>query len=55
MFDTDVKVIDEILSEKHKELAPDLDGGEFFEFFAPTNSKKLRIKSHRHSKRNGWG
>jgi hypothetical protein len=31
---TDVKVIDEILSEKHKELAPDLDDGEFFEFFA---------------------
>lgn len=33
MSDTDVKVIDEILSEKHKELAPDLDSGEFFEFF----------------------
>src|SRR2546430_3182516 len=32
--ETDVKVIDEILSEKHKEIAPDLDEGEFFEFFA---------------------
>lgn len=34
MSETDVKVIDEILSEKHKEIAPDLDGGEFFEFFS---------------------
>jgi hypothetical protein len=32
--ETDVKVIDEILSEKHKDIAPHLDEGEFFEFFA---------------------
>jgi hypothetical protein len=31
--ETDVKVIDEILYEKHKEVAPDMDEGEFFEFF----------------------
>ena len=34
MSETDVKVIDEILSEKQKEIAPNLDEGEFFEFFA---------------------
>lgn len=33
MSDTDVRVLDEILSARHKELAPDMDDGEFFEFF----------------------
>lgn len=32
--ESDVKVIDEILSAKHTEIAPDLDEGEFFEFFS---------------------
>lgn len=32
--ESDVKVIDEILSAKHAEVAPDLKDDEFFEFFA---------------------
>src|SRR5687768_834315 len=31
--DTDIRVLDEILAEKHKAIAPEQDGGEFFEFF----------------------
>jgi hypothetical protein len=33
MNDTDVRVLDEILSARHKDLAPELNDGEFFEFF----------------------
>jgi len=33
MSDTDVRVLDEILSARHKELAPEMGEGEFFEFF----------------------